>query len=253
MSLGRSLRGLGSPLPGQPARRRDRRAIPLPHPQTIGMTGDLSSQLVRELIQITPHRRDEPYLHASDLAARLTVQRPDTGPGPEILPATQRVRFDIGAAVHDLVRDQYLGPLGRIYGTWLCPCGEHVEGLMPSHCVCCGRREFRYLEQEVRNEEFKVVGVLDCLEADLALGLGVLDIKSIESAVFRLKSKLPLVRDIAQVKIYLWLTGYRWGRLLYVSTGMEERTPFRDFVVRYDMRFVARLVRLLQQLRKDGR
>ncbi len=239
-------------MPGRASQERLRAA---PRIRSVG-SGALSEALTKALILEEPDRIASKRMHASMLAdlctrERVLVKQHDVHP-TKVYPASLRVRFDLGTFAHDVVRNSYLAD--QLWGDWRClACGWMAEGYRPSaehgdHR--CTSDVWRYIEREVERDG--VVGHLDAMEHDRLLGPGVTEIKTMESARFQ-HGALPLKEHTIVLQVYLWLTGFRWGRLLYVSTGIEKVSPFKDYVFRYDLRTARRIAQIAAEESAGGK
>lgn len=230
--------------------------IPIP-PQSPRPT--LRENLDVFLTEIEPPREQGEYVHASSLWELCTKQvvlfrkyaKQFGDETLKVIPPGLRMRFDVGSTVHDLVRQQYLGPMGRLYGQWKCVrCNGLITGKMPTYCAC-GSRRFDYVEPEYKDEELKLVGHLDGLDKDPLYGLGVLEIKTIDGALFKLL-KAPQPEHEFRLHVYMKLAGLSWGRILYVSMALEKKSPFREFMIRFDARVWNRVAAKLKEIQHGG-
>jgi len=201
-------------------------------------------------------RDDGEYVRASDLfdlcsrerALRrkfnvVTVEQPS----PSL-----RLMFDIGTAMHDLIRDKYLGPMQVLYGEWLClRCGQYQTGTMPKFCSCSRYASFTYHERTVKNPEWKVKGHLDGVMLNPVRGKGVLEIKSIDGKMFD-TLRAPLPEHVFRTVVYQWLSGMSWGVVVYACKGMKFPSSFKDFVVEYDDSIITKVKATLTELRSGG-
>jgi hypothetical protein len=204
------------------------------------------------------------WIHASQLykfCSRqhvIAVEERAAGRGLlEVFGAPLRWRFDVGNAVHDIVRDR-LAEAGIIEGRWECP---RCETIFPENESETCRRPWercdcgtpvRFVEPTFRNHEHRISGNPDGIYVETRVGREPLEIKSIESALFRLKGKLPLPEHVFRVNLYCWLSGMPRGRILYASTGIEHASPFREFTVRFDLRVVQHVIKRVAELRGGG-
>lgn len=231
-------------------------AVPRDVAQLVATGGGLRGALDRYLTGLEPSRVGSPMLHASQLFGLCTRQvllaRALKEVPQSVVPVTDRVRWDQGSAIHDLVRERYLGPMGVLYGEWRCAkCEGITTGAMPKRCRCGGRR-LLYEEREVKNEELGIVGHLDGLEQRPGAGLGVLEIKTIDGALFKML-KQPQPEHTFRTHVYMWLAGLQWGRILYVSMAKERVSPFKEFYLRFDLRVAEQVRRTIEELRSGGR
>lgn len=224
---------------------------------TLPSTGlSLKDLLLKYATQVEESRLTEDYIHASDLYGlcsrkAVLVKEPDVDLAPRVIAPALRITFDIGRAVESLLRLKYLGPMGVLYGDWRCVvCQALATGKMPKQCAGCGRKRFDYVERTVRNEEYKVVGNLDGMELHPAYGLGVLELKTIDGQLFKLL-KQPQAEHIFRTHVYMWLSGLKWARILYVSKAMEKVSPLKEYFLSYDPKVVAPVIAKLKE-RADG-
>jgi len=158
--------------------------------------------------------------------------------------------FDVGTAVHEWIQNQYLGPMGRLKGTWICMQTGHVvlNSVMPKKPhntpnapdITLGANSYwRYGELSVRNKDWGVVGRIDGI---YILGQGtedeeevVLDIKTAGPYFWNAGAKVPLQSSLFQINLYMWLLGKKKGVLLYVDKAgvYKDGPPFKEFVVEY--------------------
>jgi hypothetical protein len=200
-------------------------------------------------------------LHVSQLydlctrQAAITIAEniPPEGRG-KVVDVGDRVVWDVGKAVATVVRHWYLGPMGLLYGTWRCgTCQAAVDGLMPRQPCACGQQTWRYQEPVVVDAALGIVGSLDGLlpsRAEFGGGLGVLEIKSMEGALFRRLTR-PVERHVHQVQTYLTIGGYEWGVILYVSKSYEA-VPFKEFGLRRDAGHATRIAALVREVADGG-
>lgn len=219
--------------------------------------GEISIALNQYLGSVQDILRDEDgYVRASDLYGLcskqralqrqfnvVTVEQPSPG---------LRLMFDIGSAMHDMVRDKYLGPMQRLYGDWRCQsCRALVTGLMPRFCGCSRYAVFHYEERSSKNDEWKVRGHTDGLLIDPVRGKGVLEIKSIDGKQFD-ALRAPFPEHIFRTVVYEWLNGLTWGTVLYVCKSLKFPMPWKDFVVEYDDSVITNVKATLTELRSGG-
>jgi hypothetical protein len=202
-------------------------------------------------------RDDDGYVRASDLfdlcSRQRALQRQFNVVTVEQPSPSLRLMFDIGTAMHDMLRDRYLGPMQVLYGDWRCSrCRAIVTGLMPSFCSC-GRRQgvFHYEERTLKNEEWKVKGHADGYVINPIRRKGVLELKSIDGKMFD-ALRGPLPEHVFRTVVYQWLAGVQWGVVVYASKSMRFPSVFKDFFVPYDESVITRVKATLSELRVGG-
>lgn len=164
-----------------------------------------------------------------------------------------RTTFDIGNAIHDLVREKWFRDIA--FGDWKCwSCGSLTKySRYPGKlCQYCGKQtRWEYKEVVIRDEATGVTGSLDFL-ADFNLGrpLILAEIKSDDKDLFK-KRTAPEPEHIARVNAYLQLIARNnvqgintdWGYVFYSSKsfgfkadlnhlGVKDKfSPFKEFRV----------------------
>lgn len=151
--------------------------------------------------------------------------------------APLQATFDIGNAIHDLVRENWLGHLGL--GHWRCVrCDfEHKFTYRPAACKSCGQNKhrFEYVEVELKDPDTLVSGSLDFLTAfGRKTSYKVVEVKSIDKDQFktleapmaehrlRVQGYLELAkRSAKEVPIEIELT---YGYVLYASKSYGFKT-----------------------------
>jgi hypothetical protein len=141
---------------------------------------------VKDLAHWLEHGKTEPPrkpgLHASSLwktCARIPLLSKQHVLSLEPIKAGQRMTFDVGSALHFWMQNDYLGPMGRLWGDWKClRCQKVVaQGTMPEHCPECdapwrsrdGCYNINYSESFVQDRELDYCGHCDGLLLDRTL------------------------------------------------------------------------------------
>ncbi len=140
--------------------------------------------------------------------------------------------FDIGSGMHYAMQNLVLPIVGVIRGCWRCACGRRYGKqeagrpwisfaiARPEECPC-GYPEMTYEEYTVRDAEHCTGGHMDgLLEVPERPDLGVLEIKSIGANGARKVKEAPQLDHVVQIQTYLWLTGLKWGRVLYLDKSV---------------------------------
>jgi hypothetical protein len=156
--------------------------------------------------------------------------------------------FDVGTAIHEWIQNQYLGPMGKLKGTWVCTQTGHTveDSVMPStpykgkRKIAIGNNHFwRYGELSLENKDWGIVGHTDGI---YILGQGtkdeeevVLEIKTAGPYFWNAGAKAPLQSNLFQINLYMWLLGKKKGVLLYVDKAgvYKDGPPFKEFIVEY--------------------
>lgn len=149
-----------------------------------------------------------------------------------ISPQTKRI-WDIGTAIHSIYQNEYFGPMGILWGKWVCgSCELETWGFRPDgDCVRC-RRGGRYTYGEVPVKaklpqcEKPVVGRSDGILYVEGEWL-VLEIKSINQDGCRFL-KGPYPSAISQADIYGELIRQK---LVLAPRGVHIPTPKRKLVL----------------------
>lgn len=200
------------------------------------------------------------------LANRLKVQLVDD------IDLKGRWRMDRGTAMHVVVQELWLGPMGFLLGGWQCPRCCYVHGAvgtqeeqdgktmptvswksavpMPAGCERCGCENgkwtrFRFVEPEFRDSELLVQGRSDGILHIPPNAEEVIDLKTVEtldkSYTRRDGTIIPSVRDaprkehVQQLQWYLDAGGFRSGRILYLHPGADSvETAMAEHQVAYD-------------------
>jgi hypothetical protein len=198
------------------------------------------------------------WIHASslfNLCTRQYVLASEMNEVMQVVRVNDRSIYDIGIAMQEVMRNKYLGPLQILYGKWRCQrCKSLIEGLMPKERHDCGGK-FRYEETVFYNHELNIFGSTDGIllpRPDFGLaGRGVLEIKSIEGALFK-HLRQPQPEHIFRTNVYMFLSGMRWAVILYWSKSKEPQSPFKEFGLRYDPSVAEKVRCTMEELRNGG-
>lgn len=163
----------------------------------------------------------------------------------------QQLTFDMGKGVHWTLQNNVLPQLDVLVGEWRCRvCGRVYGGPdqlihRPKRCTygnCVAPPEqqadessFEYVEQFYQDHEYRVQGHPDgFLEMPEVEGLGVLEAKSASDFAFKKIKDVPDFGHVIQVQTYLWLTGLKWGIILYWNKGAWKDPVVQHFIERDD-------------------
>jgi len=180
--------------------------------------------------------------------------------------ALGRWRMDKGTAMHAVIQELWLGPLGWLLGGWRCPACGHVHGTdfeteppfwiadratwvtpqtsvkMPDECSQCEFKNhpmepFHYVEPWVHDPHLKVRGRTDGLLKLPAYYPEFLDIKTTGN-LDRVRTA-PWPADVTQLQWYMGPSKCRRGRLLYVNPGAKT---LEEGVVEHKVSFDPKLM-----------
>jgi len=173
--------------------------------------------------------------------------------------AQGRWRMDKGTALHAVVQERWLGPLGWLLGGWRCPACAHVHGedteskppfwiagtwvtpqssvAMPQVCEKCKFKNhpmdpFQYVEPWIYESNVRVRGRTDGLLKLPAHYVELLDIKT--TANLRAVREKPWPADVIQLHWYMGPIKCRRGRLLYIDPGAKK---LEDAIVEHKVSF----------------
>lgn len=198
------------------------------------------AKLVTKYLSTRSQHERSPGIHASEISSeymctrreviRLTIDAAGLNSKPPITPKSQGI-FDVGHALHEWLRHEYLGPMGILKGIWACQnCpGGVVHGYMPSVCPACGSTGyFKYDEIEVKIPEYGITGHIDGIvtldEVDY-----ILDIKTHSTFTWKNLSDIKEGHK-RQLNIYMRAYGIHKAVCLYVcKDNMEMRSYIIDF------------------------
>jgi rubrerythrin len=203
--------------------------------------------LVKDLIYWLENDKTEPErkpgLHCSSLwktcARRRILEAIHAGSlEKEQLTAGQRMTFDEGHALHDLIQNNYLGQWGRLWGDWIClSCspgkdgepGIVHQGTCPAKCPICGTPA-RYTDG-TENIKYSEIFVEDttlcyCGHCDgIILGRDmktkrVFEFKTISKSQFK-GLKEPKYAHVVQSHAYMNTFGLTEAFVLYWDKGSQ--------------------------------
>lgn len=174
--------------------------------------------------------------------------------------------FSHGHALHFWAQN-YMVPNagdGVLLGRWTCvgcgkligkgkdpygPAGRKVVP-RPSACPECGHDGlFLYKELLLKSREYRIQGHTDgILSLPGKDGLGVLELKSISSYGFRGVRNVPDLSHYIQAHIYMWLTGLKWGVILYWDKGGKDIDALKEHFIERDDSVVDDIKGILRQI-----
>lgn len=181
------------------------------------------------------------------LAARLKLERTDS------VDPDGNLTYAHGHGLHWALQNRVLSEVGILLGQWRClqcatlygghdPTGKRPLSEQyvrrPEKCSKCGNfdsEEFVYVEQYYKNEEYRIGAHPDGFLAIAGFpGIGVFEGKSMGGRTAVEVRVMPMLSHVVQVHVYLWLTGFRWAKILYWEKGgsglnaLVEHTVERD-------------------------
>lgn len=190
------------------------------------------------------------------LASRLKVTRDD------VIHPDLQLCFDLGHGMHWAFQNRIAPKLDIIYGRWRClRCGACYGGFgegedanpleledrvvaRPTACespACAVDKrprdedtcDFEYVEMFFGNKTYRIGGHPDAfLLMEDAEGMGVGELKSCSERRFKEVRDVPDFGHVIQLQAYLWLTGLKWGMLLYWCKGLFREPLVEHYVER---------------------
>jgi len=167
----------------------------------------------------------------------------------EDLDVKMKAKFDIGHALHAWYQNEYMGPMGTLYGSWACiRCGDVQEGFMPKGvCDACGagkkgRKNYKlsprweYVETPVLSVEWNIKGKSDGIVI-VNGNRHVVDLKTCDPELFKKMTK-PWYAALYQVQIYMWLLDIKKGVVVYIDKSSNTDTPVKEFPVEYSIQTI---------------
>lgn len=188
--------------------------------------------------------------------------------------------FAIGHALHWAMQNIVMAATGRIVGRWRCTwCGEVYgsmkEGLKPrpDTCARCGAiagevprangrpdytvraDAFLFVEEWIGDYEYMVGGHPDGYMVDgdpndfKPEDVIVLEFKSCSENNFAKYKKAPDFMHIIQVQCYMWLTGFKRAKVIYVNKGKFGMEGIVEHDSLYDEETIVQVKRAIKQVR----
>jgi len=189
--------------------------------------------------------------------------------------------FEIGHAIHWLMQNRIMAPTGLLLGRWRCTwCGEvygsYEEGLAlrPESCLRCGAvaedpprvegrpdpsvrgEAFLYVEQWIGNHDYLIGGhpdgfMVDGDPADFTDDdVVLLEFKSASSRSYYAYKKSPDFMHVIQCQVYMWLTGYRRAKVIYIDKGTYGMAAIAQHDLDYDPEIVERVKEAIEGVHK---
>lgn len=155
--------------------------------------------------------------------------------------------FQHGHGLHHQLQNEILPAVGILRGKWICnSCGTmhggHVkEGVRveewaearPDECRNCTSGDFRFHEVQLVNDEYRISGHCDgFLVLPGMPGMGILEGKSIKSG-WEVQN-VPKLDHVIQIQTYMWLTGLKWGIVLYWQKGENGVAALIEHLIERD-------------------
>lgn len=190
--------------------------------------------------------------------------------------------FEFGHDIHFMMQNKVMPATGKIIGSWRCTwCGETygsmAEGLVPRPeiCIRCGgeagearRRNnkpihtmrgesFVFVEEWLGNAEYMIGGSPDGYYVDGELDrytkedVVVLEFKSASENSFAKYVKAPDFMHVIQCQCYMWLTGFKRAKILYINKGIFGLDGLVEHDIKYDQDTVSVVQKALKEIR-DG-
>jgi len=179
--------------------------------------------------------------------------------------------FEHGHSLHWGLQNRVLPKTHTIHGRWRCIMCGHVRGgadtwvlplpedfharqlLRGDRCPNCDAEQNAdtciYVEQWFKNEEFRIAGHPDgFLRIPSLEGPGVLEGKSISSRGAWEVRSVPKMDHVVQAMTYMWLTGCRWGKIVYWNKGGYGKDTLIEHHIEYDEDHVESIQELIRSI-----
>lgn len=166
----------------------------------------------------------------------------------DVVDADLALIFAHGTGLHYVLQNEVISKTGALVGVWRCvECAKafgKLEGDIsvsqslvrrPLKCDACGCEDFLYREQHFINEDYRIGGHPDgFLVMQGFPGLGILECKSIGSRRAWEVRSTPDIGHVIQTQSYMWLTGLKWGKILYWDKGGHGAQALMEHTVERD-------------------
>jgi hypothetical protein len=246
---------------------------------------ELIEKALREEIREYPPMTADSWMRVSSmggicprqevLASRLGVTRRE-GIDPDL-----GMVFAMGHALHWAMQNIVMAETNRIVGSWRCTwCGEVYgslkEGLIPrpERCMRCGALAtgvprinnkpdysvrsdaFLFVEEWVGDYEYMIGGHPDGFFVDgdpynfKPEQVIVLEFKSCSENSFVKYKKAPDFMHVIQSQTYMWLTGFKRAKIIYVNKGKFGMEGVVEHDVQYDQESIDLVKTAIKQIRE---
>jgi hypothetical protein len=202
--------------------------------------GDIAKEFREDFLDWLVNGKTEPPrapgLHCSSLwktCPRLPLLEAKYAEYIKVEPesAGQRMTYDVGHALHDLIQNSYMGPFGRMWGKWKCLSCQKIthEGTMPQACPECdaawrneedGIQNIVYAELFVADDVLKYCGHCDGILLTRAKKKVVFEFKTISKSQYG-GLKQPKHEHVVQVHAYMNALGLKEAIILYLDKGSQ--------------------------------
>lgn len=160
-----------------------------------------------------------------------------------------------GTSLHWGLQNHALPAINVLYGKWKClECGmmhgEEVKGLpleqtvilRPNECMRCkaspksrSEQVFQFVEHYFVSDKHRVTGHPDgFIVLPGHTGMGILEAKSVGGKSAWEVKKAPNIGHVIQQQLYMWFTGFTWGRILYWEKGVNGLIALAEHHVERD-------------------
>lgn len=178
--------------------------------------------------------------------------------------------FEHGNGLHWDLQNRILPLTKTLYGRWLCgSCGTYHGGqaewhspfkgfsdsqiLRPASCSNCQAAltsdNSLYSEQWIKDPKYRLAGHPDgFLRLEGFPGLGVLEVKSISPRGAYEVRNCAKLDHVTQAQCYMWMTGCRWGKVLYWDKGTGGMKGLIEHTVEYDEDHVEAMQNLVRDI-----
>jgi len=174
--------------------------------------------------------------------------------------------FEHGHGLHWDLQNRILPLTKTLFGRWLCgECGtrhggggewmtplkgfEESQILRPATCPNCDAvmtsDNSLFQEQWIKDPEYRPDGFL---RLDGMPGLGVLEVKSISPRGAWEVRGCAKLDHVTQVQCYMWMTGCRWGKVLYWDKGTGGMKGLIEHTIEYDEDHVEAMQNLVRDI-----
>lgn len=246
---------------------------------------ELIEQAMRQAIAETPPLKPDDWIRISSLGAICPREevlrfRHDVPRSAAINPDLG-LTFEFGHSIHWIMQNKVMAATGRIVGSWRCTwCGEiygsiKSEGLLPrpSKCIRCGAvagevsrvnnrpvvgshgESFLFVEEWLGNHEYMVGGTPDGYMVDgdpnsfTPADVIILEFKSASENNFAKYKKAADFMHVIQCQCYMWLTGFKRAKIIYINKGEFGMEGIVEHDVSYDEETITMVKDAVRQIR----